>query len=107
MRLRTNALGLLAIAVPLVLAAVATPALARSGKLADATVFISSATDPYQGLERRPRGGGGARDQLHPRPGRQPRPDREIAVAGDEWGHERQQCSEVGREIDVHVGDDG
>ena len=28
-------------------------ALARSGKLAAATVFMSSATDPYQGLERR------------------------------------------------------
>jgi hypothetical protein len=29
-------------------------ALARSGKLADATVFISSAPDPYQGVEPRP-----------------------------------------------------
>lgn len=28
-------------------------ALARGGKLADATIFMSSATDPYQGLERR------------------------------------------------------
>ncbi len=28
-------------------------ALARSGKLADATIFMSSATDPYQGFERR------------------------------------------------------
>jgi len=27
--------------------------LARAGKLADTTVFMSSATDPYQGLERR------------------------------------------------------
>ena len=27
--------------------------LARSGKLADATIFMSSATDPYQGVERR------------------------------------------------------
>jgi DNA repair photolyase len=28
-------------------------ALVRSGKLADATIFMSSATDPYQGVERR------------------------------------------------------
>ena len=28
-------------------------ALARSGKLADTTIFMSSATDPYQGVERR------------------------------------------------------
>jgi len=28
-------------------------ALARSGKLADASIFMSSATDPYQGFERR------------------------------------------------------
>jgi len=28
-------------------------ALERSGKLADATIFMSSATDPYQGFERR------------------------------------------------------
>ena len=28
-------------------------ALARSGKLAEATIFMSSATDPYQGVERR------------------------------------------------------
>ena len=28
-------------------------ALAHSGKLADTTVFMSSATDPYQGFERR------------------------------------------------------
>jgi DNA repair photolyase len=28
-------------------------ALARTGKLADAAVFMSSATDPYQGMERR------------------------------------------------------
>lgn len=28
-------------------------ALERSGKLADATIFMSSATDPYQGIERR------------------------------------------------------
>jgi DNA repair photolyase len=27
--------------------------LGRSGKLADATIFMSSATDPYQGVERR------------------------------------------------------
>src|SRR3984893_15239111 len=27
-------------------------ALERSGKLADATIFMSSATDPYQGIER-------------------------------------------------------
>jgi DNA repair photolyase len=27
--------------------------LARSGRLADATIFMSSATDPYQGVERR------------------------------------------------------
>jgi DNA repair photolyase len=30
-------------------------ALERSGKLADATIFMSSATDPYQGYERRMR----------------------------------------------------
>jgi DNA repair photolyase len=30
-------------------------ALERSGKLADATIFMSSATDPYQGYERRAR----------------------------------------------------
>jgi DNA repair photolyase len=30
-------------------------ALERSGKLADATIFMSSATDPYQGIERRSR----------------------------------------------------
>jgi len=29
--------------------------LERSGKLADATIFMSSATDPYQGIERRAR----------------------------------------------------
>jgi DNA repair photolyase len=28
-------------------------AIERSGKLADATIFMSSATDPYQGIERR------------------------------------------------------
>lgn len=30
-------------------------ALERNGKLADATIFMSSATDPYQGIERRAR----------------------------------------------------
>ena len=54
----------------------------------------------------------GARDQLALGPAhdagamRQPRPDREVAVAGEQRGDEREQAAQVGREVDVHVGDD-
>ena len=54
----------------------------------------------------------GARDQLalgaahHAGPMRQPRPDGEVAVAGEQRRDEREQAAQVGREVDVHVGDD-
>ena len=37
----------------------------------------------------------------------QPSADREVAVAGDQRRDERQQRREVGREVDVHVREDG
>ena len=37
---------------------------------------------------------------------REARADREVAVAGEQRGDERQQRAQVGREVDVHVGDD-
>ncbi len=37
---------------------------------------------------------------------REPRADRDVAVAGEQRGDERQQRAEVGREVDVHVADD-
>src|SRR5207253_7250720 len=43
----------------------------------------------------------------HAGPRRQPAADREVAVAGDEWSDQREQGVEVGREVDVHVGDHG
>ena len=53
-----------------------------------------------------------ARDELalgaahDPRAVRQPRADREVAVAGHQRRDEREQAAQVGREIDVHVGHD-
>ena len=53
-----------------------------------------------------------ARDELalraahDPRAVRQPRADREVAVAGHQRRDEREQPAQVGREVDVHVGDD-
>ena len=53
-----------------------------------------------------------ARDQLalgaahHARAVREPRADREVAVAGEQRSDERQQRAQVGREVDVHVADD-
>jgi hypothetical protein len=43
---------------------------------------------------------------LDPRRARQPRPDREIGVAADQRGDQRQQGVEVGRQVDVHVDED-
>jgi hypothetical protein len=37
---------------------------------------------------------------------RQARPDREVGVAGQQRRDQRQQRTEVGREVDVHVADD-
>jgi DNA repair photolyase len=45
-------------------------ALERNGKLADATIFMSSATDPYQGFERRMRITRGALEAFVRRPPR-------------------------------------
>ena len=52
----------------------------------------------------------GARDQLalgpahDPRPPSQPRAHRDVAVAGDDRAHQREQGRERGRQVDVHVG---
>ena len=54
----------------------------------------------------------GARDQLalgaadDPRAVREAGADREVAVAGQQRRDQRQQPAQVGREVDVHVGDD-
>ena len=42
----------------------------------------------------------------HPRGAGEPGADREVGVAGDQRGHQRQQGVEVGGQVDVHVGED-